>query len=183
MPEAEDVILEAAEHATAAARALWKRRYSVPAGARGVALDDVDRPLGFLLTACLGGRWPLCPSDAPPAAGWLARRLGRPPPWEIAPPARGFTDGTQIFLPRRLELEASEIDGREVVRLLALSLGARISGGSLALCPMQGVARDLYWAVDGARIDRWLARELPGLRDVIARARRLAIARRPVHPS
>ena len=114
MPEAEDVILEAAERATAAARALWKRKGAVSTGARGVALEDIERPLGFLLAACLGDRWPLLPSDAPPAAGWLARRLGNPPPWEITPPARGFTDGTQIFLPRRLDLGKHEIDGRDV---------------------------------------------------------------------
>jgi nitric oxide reductase NorD protein len=180
MPEAEDVILEAAERATAAARDLWRRRRSASARARGVALDDVERPLALLLTACLGGRWPLCPSDAPPAAGWLARRLGKPPPWEIAPPARGFTDGTQIFLPRRLELAASEIGDREVLRLLALSLGARVAGGSLTLCPAEPVARDLFWAADGARIDAWLAAELPGLSDAIEHARRLALARRPV---
>jgi nitric oxide reductase NorD protein len=179
MPEAEDVILEAAERATATARAMWKRRGTVSIERRGLALEDVERPLRFLLTACLGDRWPLLPSDAPPAAGWLARRLGNPPPWEIAPLAQGFTDGTQVFLPRRLELRASEIDDREVLRLLALSLGARIAGGSLALCPGQGVARDLFWAADGARIDSWLAEELPGLRDSIARARRLALARRP----
>ena len=179
MPEAEDVILEAAERATAAARALWRRGRSASAGARGVALDDVERPLGLLLTACLGGRWPLCPSDPPPAAGWLARRLGKPPPWEIAPPARGFTDGTQIFLPRRLERASAEIGDREVLRLLALSLGARIAGGSLAICPVHPVARDLFWAADGARIDAWLAAELPGLGDAIERARRLALASRP----
>jgi nitric oxide reductase NorD protein len=179
MPEAEDVILEAAERATAAARALWSRRRSTAAGVRGAALDDVARPLGFLLTACLGDHWPLLPSDPPPAAGWLARRLGKPPPWEIAPQARGFTDGTQIFLPRRLDLAATEIGDREVLRLLALSLGVRIAGGSLSFCPEQAVARDLFWAADGARIDAWLGEELPGLRNTIGRARSMALSRRP----
>src|SRR5262245_62284861 len=118
MPEAEDVILEAAEHATAAARALWKRA-RVPE--RGVALDDVARPLGLLLTACLGGPWPVRPSDPPPPAGWLARRLGKPPPWAIAPLAQGFTDGTHIFLPRRLELEGVQIAARRLLSLVPLS--------------------------------------------------------------
>jgi nitric oxide reductase NorD protein len=177
MPEAEDVILEAAERATAAARALWRR--AGPVDARGVALDEIERTLGFLLAACLGYRWPLCPSDAPPPAGWLARRLGKPPPWEIAPLPQGFTDGTQIFLPRRLELAGAESDERRSLYLLALSLGARIVGGSMALCPPQGVARDLFWAADGARIDAWLAEELPGFGDAIGAARRTALACRP----
>jgi nitric oxide reductase NorD protein len=177
MPEAEDVVLEAAERATAAARALWRRRVSTEVP--GLALDDIERPLGFLLAACLGDRWPLSPSDAPPPAGWLARRLGKPPPWEIAPQAQGFTDGGQIFLPRRLELANSERDERRSLHLLALSLGARIIGGSLALCPPRGVARDLFWAADGARIDAWLAEELPGLADAIAVARREALGSRP----
>jgi nitric oxide reductase NorD protein len=177
MPEAEDVVLDVAERATAAARALWRRRAS--AEARGVALDDVERALGFLLAACLGDRWPLCPSDAPPPAGWLARRLGKPAPWEIAPRAQGFTDGTQIFLPRRLELADAASDERRSLQLLALSLGVRMVGGSIALCPPQGVARDLFWAADGARIDAWLAEELPGFGDAIAVARRAALACRP----
>src|SRR6476659_119058 len=137
MPEAEDVILEASERAVAAARALWRRKASPDT--RCVALDELERTLGFLLTACVGGHWPLVSSDAPSPAGWLSRRLGRPPPWELEPPARGFSDGTQIFLPRRLELGKAEIDDGQVLRLLALSLGQRIQSGSLALCPARPV--------------------------------------------
>ena len=177
MPEAEDVVLEVAERATAAARALWKRR--VGTEARDAALGDIERRLGFLLAACVGDRWPICPSDAPTPAGWLARRLGRPPPWEVAPQAQGFTDGTQIFLPRRLEQAGLESVERRSLHLLALSLGMRIVGGSMALCPPRGVARDLFWAADGARIDAWLAEELPGFGDAIDAARRTALARRP----
>lgn len=179
MPEAEDVILEAAERATAAARTLWKRGRPASAPTRGLALDECERPLGFLLTACLGGHWPILASDPPAAAGWLARRLGNPPPWMIAPSVQGFTDGTQLFLPRQLELSSTDVGDREALRLLALSLGARIADGSVALCPVQPVARDLFWAADGARIDAWLAEELPGLRDPITRARRLALVHRP----
>ena len=179
MPEAEDVLIDAAERATATARALWRHRRAASANAPGAALEDVGRSLGFLLAACFGHRWPLLASDAPPPAGWLARRLGKPTSWEIAPAAQGFTDGTQIFLPRRLELTAAELDDREALRLLGLSLGARVAGGSLAVCPLRAVTRDLFWAADGSRIDAWLAEELPGLRDGIVRARRLALARRP----
>ena len=179
MPEAEDVILEAAERATAAARTLWKRGRPASAPTRGLALDECERPLGFLLTACLGGQWPILASDPPAAAGWLARRLGNPPPWMIAHAVQGFTDGTQLFLPRQLELCSTDVGDREALRLLALSLGARIADGSVALCPVQPVARDLFWAADGARIDAWLAEELPGHRDPITRARRLALVTGP----
>jgi nitric oxide reductase NorD protein len=177
MPEAEDVILEASERVIAAARALWRDKASPDA--RGVTLDELEGTLGFLLTACVGGRWPLVSSDAPSPAGWLTRRLGRPPPWELEPPARGFSDGTQIFLPHRLELARAEIDDGQALRLLALSLGQRIQSGSLALCPARPVARDLFWAADGARIDGWLVEELPGLGDAVASARRHALACRP----
>ncbi len=178
MPEAEDVLIDAAERATEAARSLWKRHQG-PAAAHGATLAGVERRFGFLLKVCLGGEWPLVPSDPPPGAGWLARRLGRPAPWEVAPQAVGFTDGTQIFLPRRLEIFRTEADDRGLLRLMALSLGARLNGGSLGVCPGSAQARDVFWAADGARIDAWLTGELPGVESQIDAARRIALDRRP----
>jgi nitric oxide reductase NorD protein len=178
MPEAEDVLIDAAERATAAARALWRRDHAPPPKP-GALLAKSERSLGFLLTACFGDRWPILPSDPPPPASWLARLIGRPAPWDIAPPASGFTDGTQIFLPRRLDVSANDQENCELLRLIALSLGARIASGSIGICPESSVARDLFWAADGARIDAWLAEELPGLQLSIGRARSRALARRP----
>ncbi len=178
MPEAEDVLLDAAERATEAARSLW-RRHQAPARARGATLEELERRLGFLLRACFGGQWPLVPSDPPPRAGWLARRLGTPAPWEITPEPTGFTDGTQIFLPRWLEIFGTEAEDRGLFRLIALSLGARLAGGSIEVCPAPAPARDLFWAADGARIDAWLTVELPGLEPQVGAARRMALERRP----
>jgi nitric oxide reductase NorD protein len=176
VPEAEDILIDAVERATVAARSLWRRHE--PA-LRGAALEDAERRLGFLLTACYGSEWPLVPSDPAPRAGWLARRLGKPAPWEITPQPVGFTDGTQIFLPRRLEIFGSQAEDRGLLRLMALSLGARLAGGSVEICPGLAQARDLFWAADGARIDRWLTVELPGLGSQIGAARRMALERRP----
>jgi nitric oxide reductase NorD protein len=62
---------------------------------------------------------------------------------------------------------------------MALSLGARLAGGSVGICPAPAQARDLFWAADGARIDAWLTGELPGLESQIGAARRVALERRP----
>ncbi|HSD10570.1 MAG TPA: VWA domain-containing protein [Candidatus Binatia bacterium] len=178
MPEAEDVLIDAAERATEVVRSLWRRRQE-PGVARGASLDGTKRRFGFVLRACFGCEWPLVPSDPPPPAGWLARRLGKPAPWEIKPEPTGFTDGTQIFLPRRLEMLGTEAEDRLLLRLMALSLGARLATGSIEICPAPALARDLFWAADGARIDAWLAVELPGLGQEIVAARRTALERRP----
>jgi nitric oxide reductase NorD protein len=178
VPEAEDVLIDAAERATEAARSLWRRRQE-PAPVRGATLEDAARRLGFLLSACFGSEWPLVPSDPPPRAGWLARRLGNPAPWEIAPEPVGFTDGTQIFLPRRLEVFGTEAEDHGLLRLMALSLGARLARGSIEICPGPAQARDLFWAADGARIDGWITVELPGLGPQVEAGRRIALERRP----
>jgi nitric oxide reductase NorD protein len=178
VPEAEDVLIDAAERATGIVRALWLQRPEPETG-RGANLEGMVRRLGWLLRCCVGDRWPLVPSDPPPPAGWLARRLGKPAPWEIAPLPSAFTDGTQIFLPRRLQIVGTEAEDRALLRLMALSLAARLATGSVDACPEPAVARDLFWAAEGARIDAWLAAELPGLERQIRAARRRALECRP----
>ncbi|MBI2963542.1 MAG: hypothetical protein HYY35_07290 [Deltaproteobacteria bacterium] len=178
MPEAEDVLLDAAERASAAARRLW-HRWLPPSAPGGTSLAERRRRLELLVRAAFDRDWPIVPCDAPPRPSWLARRLGGLAPWQHEPRAEAFSDGEGIFLPRRLDLSGRDIDGGELLRLAALTLGARLARGAIAAGPRAPLARDLHWIAEGALADAAVAAELPGLAEALRRARRFALARRP----
>jgi nitric oxide reductase NorD protein len=175
VPEAEDVLIEAAERATHVLRGLWER------GARGEAGREergAERRLARWLTACFGRSWPLVATDAPRAPGWVGRVLRSPAPWQQAPVATASTDGVRILLPRALLAQAGP--GGDGGLLAALGLGRRLAMGRLAALPGgPGVARDLAWALEAALAEAHLARELPGLGPAFAAARARALAVRP----
>lgn len=176
MAEAEGVLLEAAERALAATRALWARGRPAAAGPPALELADLRGPLAVLIEACLGVEAPLVATDPAPAPGRLARGLGRLPPWRLAPAAPAFTDGERIFLPRRLPLSE---DSHALLRATALGLARRIVRGAPRCCPEAPLARDVFWLVEGAAGDRWLEAELPGLAPALRRLREAALAARP----
>ena len=178
MAEAEDVILHAAEQVTTVARALW-RRHRPPEPCPGTALADVGRRLSVVIHACLGRTWPLTPTDPDAAPTWLAARLRRLPPWARDHRAHAFSDGVHIFLPRHLEIFGDKAKDGDLLRLMALILAARLGHGSLARCPTHPVARDLFWAVDGAVVEGLLTMEFPGLWKSMTAARQFALASRP----
>lgn len=176
MPEAEDVLIEAAERATRAVRAVWARN----AGTQGASDErENGRRLALWLTACFGRSWPLTPIDAPRAPGWAGRLLRSPAPWQREPLAVASTDGTRILLPRA-ELARSKPGGATGVLLATLTLGQRLANGRLAALPrLPGAARDLAWALEGALAETALVRDLPGLQGDFAAARARALAARP----
>ena len=172
MPEAEDVLLDAAERVSGALRALW-------AGSPPEPSHDRLRTVPIFLAACLGGDWEVEPSDPPPPVGWLARVLGRAPVWQTSPTDEAFTDGERLYLPRRWAIEAAEPTRAALLRVTALSLAARIRSGAVAASPADPFERDLHWVTEAARTDQLLAREFPGLRATIVRARETALRERP----
>jgi len=178
MAEAEEILIEAAERATAATREMWAHKRAARAP-ETVSLSELRPWLQVLLQACHGTDAPLQATDPPPARGRLARHLGRVPPWEWQPAAVAFTDGTRIFLPRRLPRSSSEGPAPERFRMAALGLSGRLQRGAVRWCPPSPLARDIFWAADGMIGDRRLADELPGLASELARARRIARATRP----
>jgi nitric oxide reductase NorD protein len=178
MAEAEDVILQAVERVSAVAAALWRRHRSAEESS-GIALADVSRRLSVLIHACLGHSWPLLPVDPDAAPTWLARRLRKLPPWADNRQAQAFCDGMHIFLPRYVHVFADTPGDAGLLRLMALMLAVRLGRDSVASCPTQPVARDLFWAADGAVVEGFLSLEFPGLAPSMAAARRLACASRP----
>ena len=181
MPEAEDVVLHAAERATHAVRRLWQRR-GVGVTPDSVSLATEARRLAFWIDATVGASFALVASDPPPhahgLAGWLAGRLGDPPPWAHDITAQAFTDGERLFLPR--QLAGSDPDAART-RLLFMALGQvrRATRGSLAALSDDPLTRDIFWALDGAITDGWLAAHWPGLEPALRAERAHALLSRP----
>lgn len=177
MAEAEDVLLEAAERVSAAARALWARRADPDAAAEARAAVG-RRRLACWLVACFGRDFALTEVDAAPPPGWLARLWGKPAPWQRNPQPVASRDGDQILLPRHSLAQLGRSPALGPL-LPALALGRRAAAESQAPPCSSAIARDVAWALEGARGDAALARMLPGLTDAIAAARRTALAARP----
>jgi nitric oxide reductase NorD protein len=178
VPEAEDVVLEAAERAARTLRALWERSPS-PGAHPAVRFAREGRRLDAWLRACFGRSWPLTLADAPLPPRWLARALGRPAPWARVPVAAASSDGHRIVLPREPASSDSGLEANDLRLLMALGLGARLDRSSVALCPSEPVARDIFWSVEGALADARVVRELPGLAERLGAARADARRARP----
>lgn len=178
MPEAEDVLLEAAERA---AHGLRRLLASAPrSGDDAVSrFARESRRLDAWLRACFGRSWPIAPSDAPLPPGWLRRTLERTPPFLRATRAQASTDGRSLVLPRDIAEGPGGRSAGELRLLMALGLGVRLERESVTHVPRDPLARDVFWSIEGALADARLGRELPGLAGSLHRARHEALARRP----
>jgi nitric oxide reductase NorD protein len=179
MAEAEDVIVDAARHATIYARALWQR-YRPPAKhAAPLALADVAPRLDLLITALCGRslRLRVAQAPAPPSLLALAVHRRHGPQHRCALPA---TDGESIWLPTNFgNLDARAAWSR--YRVLALTQAMRVMRGSVAPLPdaRDPLLRDLYLLCEADAADRDLLHALPGTADALAALRRAALAARP----
>src|SRR5690606_22760264 len=177
MAEAEDLVIDAARHATAYTRTLLARRR--PATAATPALLELAPRLDLVLFAVHGRHWPLRVAQAPARVtmlGRLFRRSSRP--WrETAVPV---ADGRAIWLPRCLEGLDAEA-GALAYRTMALHQAWRAARRDPAALGLLGgdLARDLYLVVEAAAADVALSRQFPGLRDGLAGLRAEALRRRP----
>ncbi|MDZ7670830.1 MAG: hypothetical protein U5Q16_15905 [Gammaproteobacteria bacterium] len=130
MPEAEEVLSDAARHATVFARDLWQRHRSRPDGPPTIALTDVAARIDLLITTVFG-RSPTIRVAQPPAPPTLlgtmfARR--RLPRFARPLPA---TDGVSLWLPGDLGITEAHTALR-VYRTMALQQAMRAERGSAA---------------------------------------------------
>ncbi|HTM70639.1 MAG TPA: hypothetical protein VL118_07190, partial [Luteimonas sp.] len=179
MAEAEDVIVDAARHATIYARALWQRHRPPAQQAAPIGLADVAPRLDLLITALCGRslRLRVAQPPAPPSLLALAVHRRHGPVHRHALPA---TDGESIWLPANFgKLDACAAWSR--YRVLALTQTVRVMRGSAAHLPgaREPLLHDLYLLCEADAADRELLRALPGTADALAALRRDALAARP----
>ena len=179
MAEAEDLITDAARHATVFMQDLWRRHAEVPGAAQPLAFLDVARRLDLLVAAVFGASYPLRVAQDPAPATLLVKlfeRHDRPRTVQAIP----ATDGTEIWLPARIDGADDAVILRRF-RAVALQQAARAARGSAAEAPalQDPLARDLYLLLEADAADRELARLLPGIRESLNELRRFASSRRP----
>lgn len=182
MAEAEDVLTDAARHATIYARALWRRHRPPVAGPQPLRLDDVAQRLDLLVSAVFGRSVPLRVAQAPAPPSWLARLLLRYPLPPIGSQALAATDDHSVWLPAAL----STHDGSDVAvqrfRVLALQQAMRASRGSARQAPPATQAplrHALYHLLEAHAADDALARLLPGMASALQKLRSEALMQRP----
>lgn len=160
MAEAEDVIVDAARHATSFVQQQWRRR--APRGPRPVALAEHAGRLELLLAAAFGRGLKIRPAQPPPPRTLLQALFRRAPALRQALPA---TDGESIWLPETLDI-TDGAEGLARYRVMALRQGMRALRGSASvrLRDEPPLVQDLYLLLEARAADAELARRLPGTR-------------------
>ena len=179
MAEAEDLITDAARHATVFMQDLWHRHAAPSETPLPLSLADVSRRLDILIAAVVGVSYPIRVAQAPAPTTLLKRLFERHdrPRVQQAVPA---TDGASIWLPATL---SATDDGTilERFRTMALQQATRAARGSAGFVPGKFIPlqRDLYLLLEAQAADEELARSLPGMREPVNALRRTALSARP----
>jgi nitric oxide reductase NorD protein len=177
MAEAEDVITDAARHATVFARALWRRHHPPAEAPATVRLGDLSQRLDLLVTAVFGGGLPLRVAQPPPHPTLLQRCFGRvqAPLRRLAVPA---TDGTSLWLPADSGCTDSAA-GAGRYRLAVLRQAARALRGSAQALPAAPLPAAIYLLLEAQAADTELAALLPGMAPELAALRHATLRQRP----
>jgi nitric oxide reductase NorD protein len=177
MPEAEDVIVDAARHATSYAMDLWRRNRPPEEGPPTLALVDVRARLEILLEGAFGRAFPIRPAY-PPRPSTLLERLMRRDTRATARNALPATDGQAVYLPRALEgpIEWS----LELYRVAALHQAHRCVREIAAAFPREEalLVQDLFLLSETCATTHALATLLPGMTAPMARVRQHLLAAR-----
>lgn len=181
MPEAEELLTDAARHATVAAQALW-RRWRGPGEAQPRwLLSDSRQRLELLIEAVLGVRLSVRVAQPAAPASWLARMVRRNAASPAATQALPANDGQSVYLPPAIDIVHDEhgMQNRHDYPVLALLQGLRVVRGSVHWqnrCDTP-LASDLYLLAEAAAAGDALQRLLPGwsadLHAIYARTARL----------
>lgn len=179
MAEAEDVLTDAARHATVYAQSLW-RRYRTPQDSEPTTLlDDVAARLDLLITAIFGESWSIRIAQPPAHATMLAIffRHDRKPRQRIAVPA---TDGLSIWLPRDLGLGDTGLTVL-LFRTMAMQQVVRARRGSATAITenLRPLEADLYLLLEAYAADFELTELLPGMAPGVDQLRQIALKQRP----
>lgn len=179
MAEAEDVITDAARHATIYARDLWRRHRHNPKAPRIVELADMAERLQLLVEAVFGVRYPLRIAQTPARPTILERLFKRR---ELRGPhyAVPATDGLSLWLPASLDSTDPE-HTLQRYRALSLGLALRVQRGSAVAARDAASApeRALFLLLEARVCEQQLCQRLPGLAPLFTAFRRESLERRP----
>ncbi|MFB9241365.1 VWA domain-containing protein [Massilia antarctica] len=179
MAEAEDLITDAARHATVFVQAYWRRHRPRPGPAQ-LELCDVAARLDLLAHAVFGRSFRLRPSQPPAPRTFLDKLLRRheAPPAATALPG---TDGDSIWLPRAIGIDGLEQRALSRYRLLLLQQAMRATRASALHYPRRESpwVQACYHLLEARAADDALARLLPGMAGALDDFRRAALAARP----
>jgi nitric oxide reductase NorD protein len=174
MAEPEEIIIDAARHATIFVTRLWQR-------------GDRDRPddtllfykhrLELLLTAVYGDNIRLRVAQPPAPQTMLARLFRRMPAHLIEPYPLPAHDGMQIFLP--LRLAPSDLTVLATFRVLALQQAGRAMRSPTLPRIENILVRDLFYLSEAAAVDHVLASDFPGIAPDLTALRHAALQTRP----
>ena len=175
MAEPEEIIIDAARHATVFVARLWQR------GERDRSdqtLLSYRHRLELLLTAVYGDDIRLRVAQLPAPQTALARLFKRTPSHLIEPYALPAHGGMQIFLPLRLVV--SDSTALATFRVLALQQAGRALRSPTPPCIDNNIlVRDLFYLSEAAAVDHALARDFPGIAPDLAALRRATLSERP----
>lgn len=179
MAEPEDLLSDAARHATIYTRKMWRRYRPLPVGPPTALLADVAPRLDLLLTAITGHSYPLRIAQHAAHPTFLARLFGRvQAPWlQQAIPA---TNGRYIWLPADSKITDIKL-GFELYRVMALQQVLRAQRGSAEPPTAFGspLQQDMYLLLEAWACDAELVRQLPGMKESVQRLRQHALQLRP----
>ncbi len=178
MAEPEELIIDAARHATVFVQRLWQR------GDRDQPDFPTLRPyrqrLELLLAAVYGHHIGLRVAQLPAPQTALARLFKRTPSYLIEPYALPAHDGTQIFLPLRLAAgNFARLETLATFRALALQQAGRALRSSTASHSENILVHDLFCLSEAAAVDHALAQDFPGIVPDLLALRRTTLSDRP----
>ena len=179
VPEAEDVITDAARHATVFARDLWRRHRHDPHAKSLPTLHDVTERLSLLVHGAFGRSMPIRVAQPPAPATLLRRTFQRhlfPAPTAPLP----ATDGRALWLPMDAGGDTRD-ECLERLRSMALHQAARASRGSAAEFARiaDPMTRAVYVLLEARACEKHIAALLPGMALSLARFRQHALGARP----
>ena len=149
-----------------------------------VELAAVRRRLELLLKAHYGRDFDIVGDLSRPPRWWERLFADARSPSRSPEPVAGI-EVEHIVLPAQLPASDRDVSAAERYRLLAMAGAERVVRGSLdahARCETR-LERELLWVREGVMVDAAIARRMPALEPVIARARRHMSAARPRRPS
>lgn len=178
MAEAEDVVVDAARHATVFIRDTWRRHYAREPDAP-IALASLVQRLDLLVSAACGTSLPLRVA-LPPARPTMLHRLVRRHAYPCHRQALPATDGDVVWLPADLGT-CDPVAASELYRAMALQQARRAKRGGVQAIARQrdALRRDTALVLEAHAAEVEIARGFPGLVPALQRLRRLALAARP----